>query len=816
MDNCTAYLLGVSNYTYHVFKQRRPYCSFRINCFYSYYLYSSCLLKDIRTLYLYLSKNFGGQSVYSEDFLFPAYPNWLGAWLSWIFQEDQNLTFERISCLGPSFEDSGAGRGNRTPTERLEISRSTIKLYPPALAATAGKPAVEIVFYQIFLLPQNVLMLISMKVSSVWDKVKYILQILILAGVYFLAAKFGLSLAIGVKQVTLVWPPTGIAIAALLLFNKRLWPGILIGAFLANVTTHETITIASQIAIGNTLEALAGWFLLNKFGFDKEFQHIEDIVKFMLWGAIVPTLVSATIGTTALVLGGTIGWQIYGQTWLTWWLGDTVGAIIFAPLILSLKDIKVFPFSFRKLLEFVALVISTAFTSILVFTGYVSDTFSMYPTKYLVFPFMIWAALRFGVPGATWISLLISVISILGFAAGSGPFSNLGSPTIGLTLLQLLMAVFSVTSIILAAAIEERKRSEGKVKVSEQRFRSLIENSYEAIILVDAKATIMYSSPSVKRILGFSPSELEKTNGFNLIYKDDKTYLVKTLASLILTSGKTVQVENRIVRKDGVVRWMEAVGTNLLQEEGVGGIVINFRDITDHKKIDEVKTEFVSLAAHELRSPLSNIRWYTESLLKIEPKLSDKPEKYVNEIYASTLKMASLVNLLLNVSKVELGKLVDQPELVDLARLTRDLLQNIKPKLRERDIKLTESVGGDELNILVDPNLVKIIIENIVGNAVKYTPDRGKISVSMKLIKDNVHIEIKDSGVGIPKGQQDKIFTKLFRADNVKKRYPDGTGLGLYLVKAVVDKLEGKIWFESTEEKGTTFFVEFPNKKSKK
>lgn len=335
-----------------------------------------------------------------------------------------------------------------------------------------------------------------MKVSGPWDKIKYILQIASLAGVYFLAAKFGLSLAFGVKQVTLFWPPTGIAIAALLLFNKKLWPGVLIGAFLANITTSETFSIASQIAIGNTLEALAAWYLLDKFKFDKGFHHIEDIAKFMFWGAIIPTIVSATIGTTALGYGGTIGWQIYWQTWLSWWLGDTVGAIIFAPLILSLKDIKIFPFSFRRFLEFIALIASTAFVSTLVFTGFILETFSIYPTKYIVFPFMIWAALRFGVPGATWISLLISIISIFGFIGGGGPFTNIGSPEVGLTLLQLLMAVFSVTSVILAAAIEERKRSEGKVKESEQRFRALIENSYEAIILVDAKGTIQPLSES--------------------------------------------------------------------------------------------------------------------------------------------------------------------------------------------------------------------------------------------------------------------------------------------------------------------------------
>ncbi len=650
-----------------------------------------------------------------------------------------------------------------------------------------------------------------MPVSTFWGKFKYIFQIAILALVYFVAAKAGLSLAFGVKQVTLVWPPTGIAIAALLIFDRKIWPGILIGAFFANITTNETVAIASQIAIGNTLEALTAWYLLSKFKFDKEFEHIEDIVKFIIWGAIIPTMVSATIGTLTLGFGGTIGWQIYWQTWLTWWLGDAVGAIIFAPLILSLKDIKIFPFSFKKLLEFLALIVSTTFVSILIFTSYVSDTFSMYPTKYLVFPFMIWAALRFGVPGATWTSLLISVVSILGFIDGGGPFANLANPEIGLLLLQLLMAVFSVTSIILAAAIEEKKRTEGKVEASEKKFKSLIENSYEAIILVNPTGSILYASPSTERILGYSPQNLVGTDGFKLIFPEDKPILVKSLAKLLFDPKNVQKIENRVVTKNGDVRWAEATGTNLLQEPEVAAIVINFRDITDHKKLDETKSEFVSLAAHELRNPLTNIRWYTETLLKTYLK-KDSISGYISEIYASTMKMTSLVNMLLNVSKVELGTLSDQPEEVDIVAIAKDVVQNQMHDAKKKDIELTANYDEKSIVDYVDPSLVRIIIENLLSNSIKYTQDMGKITLSINKSGKEVMIAVKDNGVGIPESEKGKIFTKLFRAGNVRKRFPDGTGLGLYLVHAIVERLKGNISFESKEGGGTKFVVSFPLK----
>ncbi len=650
-----------------------------------------------------------------------------------------------------------------------------------------------------------------MRVSNFWDKSKYILQVAILALIYFASAKMGLSLAFGVKQVTLVWPPTGIAIAALIIFDRKIWPGILIGAFLANITTHETVAIASQIAIGNTLEVLTAWYLLNRFKFDKEFQHIDDIVKFIIWGAIVPTMVSATIGTLALGFGGTIGWQIFRQTWLTWWLGDAVGAIIFAPLVLSLKDIKIFPFSFKKLLELLALIVSTTFVSVLIFTSYISEVFSMYPTKYLVFPFMIWAALRFGVPGATWISLLISGVSILGFITGGGPFVGLGNPELGLLLLQLLMAVFTVTSIILAAAIEEKKRTEGKVEASEKKFRSLIEYSYEAIILVNPTGTILYASPSTKRILGYSPESLVGSDGFKLIYPEDKPILVKSLAKLLFDSKKVQKIENRIVTKEGDVRWAEATGTNLLQEPEVAAIVINFRDITDHKKLDETKSEFVSLAAHELRNPLTNIRWYTEALLKSYLK-KDSVSGYITEIYAATMKMTSLVNMLLNVSKVELGTLSDHPEEVDIVIIAKDVVQNQLQDIRKRGIKFTQDYGEKSIVDYIDPSLVRIIIENLLSNSIKYTQETGKIALSLNKSGREVVIIVTDNGIGIPESEKSKIFTKLFRAGNVRKRYPDGTGLGLYLVHAIVERLRGKISFESKEGGGTKFTVSFPLK----
>jgi signal transduction histidine kinase len=220
--------------------------------------------------------------------------------------------------------------------------------------------------------------------------------------------------------------------------------------------------------------------------------------------------------------------------------------------------------------------------------------------------------------------------------------------------------------------------------------------------------------------------------------------------------------------------------------------------------------EFVSMAAHELRSPLGSIRWYTESLEGIKFPPESKGKEYVSQIYESVLKMTSLVNLLLNVSKVELGTISDRPEKVDVVALTNDVVRNFSPDIRFKGLKLTTKFHPSLIQAVVDPNLLRIILENLLSNSVKYTQDLGKIDISVVENKAKLQIEVKDTGIGIPAFQKKHIFTKLFRADNVKRTYPEGTGLGLYLVKSVVDKLKGTVTFESEEGTGTSFLVSLP------
>jgi len=238
------------------------------------------------------------------------------------------------------------------------------------------------------------------------------------------------------------------------------------------------------------------------------------------------------------------------------------------------------------------------------------------------------------------------------------------------------------------------------------------------------------------------------------------------------------------------------------------GAVEVFHDITREKEIDRAKSELISLASHQLRTPLSTIKWYTEMLLEGDVgKLQVKQDDYLQKIYQGNQRMIDLVNALLNVSRIELGTLKSAPEPVKIVEIAQSVLGELKPQITAKKLEITESYAEKIPIIKVDPRLTRIIFQNLLANAVKFTPPKGKIHLEISKEKSGLLIGVSDTGCGIPASQQGKVFTKLFRADNAIAKETEGAGLGLYIVKSIVEHARGKIWFKSTENKGTTFYV---------
>jgi anti-anti-sigma factor len=307
------------------------------------------------------------------------------------------------------------------------------------------------------------------------DRAWYVLRIVAVAIAYTASGKLGLHFAFASHSVTAIWPPTGIALAALVLGGYRLWPAVTLGALLANVNTGVPAVTVLGIVIGNTLEALTGAFLLRRVGgFRPGLERVRDVISLVVFGAVISTIVSATIGVASLRTGGVVSWASVPSLWRTWWLGDMGGDLIVAPAILIAANYR----RYRQLpgqpFEAVILIAALTGVSVLVFS---------HPTNvvYSLFPLLIWAALRFWQPGAAVASLLTGTVAVVLTAHGTGPFA-LSGPDDRLLLAQTFVAVLGVTALVLAAVTSERHRAEeAEREIANTLQRSLLPDAAPSV-----------------------------------------------------------------------------------------------------------------------------------------------------------------------------------------------------------------------------------------------------------------------------------------------------------------------------------------------
>ncbi len=284
---------------------------------------------------------------------------------------------------------------------------------------------------------------------------------LILATVYVLCGIFGLSLAFVNASASAVWPPTGVALAALLLRGYRLWPGVFLGAFVVNITTTGSVPTCLGIAAGNTSEALLGAWLVCRFAAGlKTFQRVASFFRFVVLAGVVSTTISPAVGVTSLCLGRFAAWNQYGAIWLTWWTGDMVSDLILAPLLLIWATRGVSRLKLRQLSEPVALLITVVVVGLAIFLAGNTSVIGSHPLTYLALLPLLWAAFRFGERGAITTAFLMDGIALWGTLRGWGPFAS-ANLNQSLLFLQAFVGTAAVTSVALALAVLERKRAEG-------------------------------------------------------------------------------------------------------------------------------------------------------------------------------------------------------------------------------------------------------------------------------------------------------------------------------------------------------------------
>jgi len=260
---------------------------------------------------------------------------------------------------------------------------------------------------------------------------------------------------------------------------------------------------------------------------------------------------------------------------------------------------------------------------------------------------------------------------------------------------------------------------------------------------------------------------------------------------------------------------LEVTSVGILKDGARVASLVILHDISRDKLTQKMKTDFVTVAAHQLRTPTSAIKWSLQVLLEEDlGKLNKEQKKVLEKTYETNEKVIHLVNDLLNVAEIEEGKYLSKMVLFNIEELVQEIIKDLKEQITEKKISLILEKPEEQLpQIMLDVEKMKIAIKNILDNAIKYTLSKGKVLVSLKRESEkNIIIQIQDTGVGIPFEEQDKIFTKFFRGSNIKKIDTEGTGLGLYIAKNIIEAHKGSIWFESEEGRGTTFYITLPIK----
>lgn len=443
--------------------------------------------------------------------------------------------------------------------------------------------------------------------------------IVILAAAYFATAKLGLELAYVHPSATVVWPPTGIAFAALLLLGYWVWPGIFLGAYLANITTQGSVATCIGIAAGNTLEGVVGANLVNRFANGRHaFDRPQDVFRFTFLAAILSTTVSATFGVTSLSLGGYADWGSYGPIWLTWWLGDASGNLIVAPVLVLWSTRPRTRWDRRKIIEarlfilFLVLVTKIVFGDLPSFIRYKN-----YPPAFLSIPILVWAAFRLGPRETVTTSFLISGVAIFGTLQGFGPFVR-ETQHESLLLVQAFMGVIAVMAMALAAGVLERGRAQEELRQKEQELTDFIENAAIALHWMGPDGTILWANQTELDLLGCTREEYVGRHIADFYVDQD---VVSDMVQRLGRNETLCNYEARLRHQDGSLKHV-LINANALWRDGKFIRSRCFtRDITERKRAETALRN-----AHDKLEQQVQAR--TEELVKANEALRESEERF--------------------------------------------------------------------------------------------------------------------------------------------------------------------------------------------
>lgn len=666
----------------------------------------------------------------------------------------------------------------------------------------------------------------------------------IVTAAYFLAAELGFSLASVHTNVSPVWPPTGIAIAALLIFGRRLWPAILIGAFLANLWTDVSAPVALGIAGGNTLEAVTASYLLTYRPHFDSFSSIRNVLKFILFAVVVSPMISATIGNISLCIGGEAQWADFGRLWLTWWLGDGFGALIVAPFLLAWALNWKRRASSTAVIEAAVLLTGLFLVSIVAFAGWIPGADKRYPIAHLTFPFLVWAALRLDQRIVTAATLLLSLVAVWGTAQGYGSFVR-GGPNESLLLLQLFIGSTALLTYVLYAAMRERTTAQKEkldlvaaVAVERKRVEDIVAHVpgvvWEAWGEPEADTQrIDFVSNYVEKMLGYSVDEWLSTPNFwrTIVHEEDREAAGRE-AARTFASGKGGVNRFRWITKDGREVWVESQSVVVCDEMGkplaMRGVTMDITETiraqeertklleserearAQSEQANRLKDEFLATVSHELRTPLNAIVGWARLLRSGQLDPGNLAHAY-EVIERNAWSQKQIIEDMLDVSRIITGKLRIGLVPLELVPVIQGAMDVVRPAAEAKEIVFKSQFDAPELLVSGDAERLQQVIWNLLSNAVKFTPNGGVVEIVVKRKNGSAVFEVRDDGPGIPVDFLPHVFERFSQADSSSTRRHGGLGLGLAITRHLVELHGGAVKAENRKDgNGAVLTVTLP------
>jgi PAS domain S-box-containing protein len=659
------------------------------------------------------------------------------------------------------------------------------------------------------------------------------------AATYYATARFGLLLQLPGTNASPVWPPSGIGLAALLLLGLRVWPGLFVGAFVANLLTLPDTTaglVASLlIGAGNTLELVVARLLLSRVVPGSNPLDRPRDVFLLVAVAGLSCGVASTNAASALWLTGIIPAELYRPVWSTWWLGDAAGMLILTPALYSWWRAPRLGLSATRAIEFFALLTLAALLAELLYGGWWVTPIAALPSLFVV-PALLWAAFRFGPRETATVAVLLSAIAVghtwwgMRHPAGNpqAVFIPFLSPALSvndsLRLLQVFICALVVMAIMLAAAVQERRLVRLSLSESEERFRATFDQAAVGIAHVALDGRWLRVNDKLCAIVGYSREQLLECTFQDLTHPDDLETDLAHVRQVLSGELATYSLEKRYFHKDGSIVWINLTVALVRDRAGKPRYFISvIEDIGARKRAEEqlqgerrrrdIETQqFLAMLAHELRNPMAPLLTGIEIARQSDAD-ADVRGRALATMARSVRQMSRLVDDLLEATRVTAGTVQVRPERLDLVNLVRSTVEDRRATLERAGLTLSVDAPETPLWVMGDPTRLTQVFSNLLDNAGRFTDRGGRIAVRLALdaCRKKAVAEFHDTGVGVEPALLPQLFEVFAQGDQSLDRHRGGLGLGLAVVKRLVELHQGEVEAASGGPgQGATFTVRLP------